>query len=84
MDWVYNHHSGQLKQSNSDWGCFTFQRTVDCVFNNRDSSSGKLIKPHVVEGRTLVEDIYFNQKPLSPLLNASEIRQIEYCRTYRH
>ena len=26
------------------------QRTADSVFNNRDSGSGKVIKPHDVEG----------------------------------
>jgi hypothetical protein len=63
-----------------------FRRAVDSVFNNRDSRSGKLIKPHDVEGlrSTLADDIYFNQTPLSVSLNASEIRQMEYGRTYSH
>jgi hypothetical protein len=37
------------------------------VYSVKGISVGKLIKPHDVEGQrsTLVEDIYFNQTPLS-------------------
>jgi hypothetical protein len=57
---------------------YSFRRAVDSAFNNRDSRSGKLIKPHDVEGKrsTLGEDTYFKQTPLSASLNASEIRQM--------
>lgn len=58
-----------------DWS-FTFQRTVHYVFNNRDSWSRKLIKPHDVEGKKcmLVGDIESNHTPRCLSLNASEIR----------
>ena len=56
------------------------------VYSAIGLSVGELIKPHDVEGQgsTLAEDIYFNQTPLSLSLNASEIRQMEYCKNYRH
>jgi hypothetical protein len=61
-------------QSDFDWNFVGFRRAVDSVFNNRDSRSGKLIKPHDVEDQrsTLVEDTYFNQTLLSVSLNASK------------
>ena len=73
-------------QSDFDKNFVNFRRAVDSVFNNRDSRSGKLIRPHDVEGQrsTLVDEIYFNQTPLSVSLNASEIRQMEYYRIYSH
>lgn len=30
----YDHHNGQLKQSNSDWDLFTFQRAVGSLFGD--------------------------------------------------
>lgn len=56
------------------------------VYSAKGISVGELIKPHDVEGQssTLIEDVYFNQTPLSLSLNASEIRRMEYCRTCRH
>jgi hypothetical protein len=53
-------------QSDFDKSFLSFRRAVDGVFNNRDSRSGKLIKPHDVEGQrsTFVDDIYFNQTPI--------------------
>jgi hypothetical protein len=82
----YGYHNCWLMQSKFDKNFVSFRRAVDSVFNNRDSRSGKLIKSHGVEDQrwTPGEEIYLNQKPLSLSLNASEIRQIEYCRTYRH
>jgi hypothetical protein len=35
MDWVYNHHNGQSKESNSDWSRCTFQRAADSVLGGK-------------------------------------------------
>jgi hypothetical protein len=50
-------------QSDFDKSFVGFRRAVDSVFNNRDSRSGKLIKPRDVEGQrsALVDDIYFTR-----------------------
>lgn len=77
MDWAYNHHYGQLERSNSKWSWFTFQRTVECVFNNRNSWLGEMIKPREIKPDMNVRWGYVFQSDIS-------FTFVERLKNYRH